>query len=161
MFSNNNMDYILRDMCIEDYDAVLALWSSTPGVCVLPVDSRAGISRYLARNQGMSTVAIHNGSVVGAVLCGDDGRSGTLHHLAVSADYRRHGVGTACVRRCMDKLAAVGITWCSIFVYNDNADGIEYWKSRGWSAGNNFIVMSRAVSNENACGAGVGHMCYR
>jgi ribosomal protein S18 acetylase RimI-like enzyme len=38
------------------------------------------------------------GVILGAVLCGNDGRRGYLHHLAVAAEWRRRGIGKALVR---------------------------------------------------------------
>lgn len=68
------IDY--REFTPADYDAVLALWRTAAGVVLREVDDRAPIERYLARNRGLSFVAVDGGQVVGAVLCGTDGRRG-------------------------------------------------------------------------------------
>ena len=49
-------------------------------------DSPAALKDFLARNPGLSTVAVLDGRLAGAALCGHDGRRGLLHHLAVRDD---------------------------------------------------------------------------
>ena len=64
-------------MTIEDYDEVKALWMTIHGFGIRSVDdSREGIERFLKRNPTTSVVAIEDGHVVGAILCGHDGRRG-------------------------------------------------------------------------------------
>jgi hypothetical protein len=68
-------------MTFEDYEEIVELWRVSFGKAVsLEFDSRERIDAYLKRNPGMSTVAMIEGSVVGTVLCGHDGRRGTIYH---------------------------------------------------------------------------------
>jgi predicted N-acetyltransferase YhbS len=52
----------------SDYDAVMALWRATEGLTLRDADSRAGLTRYLERNPGLSFVARAESQIVGAVL---------------------------------------------------------------------------------------------
>jgi len=131
------------EMTIQDYDAVIALWQSVDGMGLTASDSREGIGRYLARNPGTSFAAWDGDLLVGAVLCGHDGRRGLVHHLAVRSSHRRQGIGKALVARCLDALAAEGIEKCHLFVYAANANAIEFWKSIGWSQRVDLVMMSR------------------
>ena len=85
----------LRPMRIADYDEVLALWQKSEGVGLGESDDRAAIAAYLARNPGLSLVAVAGKRTVGAVLCGHDGRRGYLHHLAAASSHRRQGIARA------------------------------------------------------------------
>lgn len=124
----------LRPMTIEDYEAVAALWQATAGLGTDPrLDTRTGLAAYLARNPGLSLIASRGGQLVGAVLCGHDGRRGSLHHLAVASECRRQGLGRALVDACLAALGALGIPKCNIFVYADNAQGLEFWQHHGWA----------------------------
>ena len=68
---------MIRAMTIDDYDQVKALWMTIHGFGIRSVDdSREGIEMFLKRNPGMSVVAIEDDRVVGAILCGHDGRRG-------------------------------------------------------------------------------------
>ncbi len=133
----------IRAMTIHDYDAVLALWQSADGVGLSDADSREAIGRYLARNPGLSFTAWDGDLLVGAVLCGHDGRRGYVHHLAVRPSYRRQGIGKALASRCLDALAAEGIDKCHLFVFAINADAIAFWKRIGWSQRVDLNVMSQ------------------
>ena len=86
--------YHIRPMVMADYDAVYALWASTPGLgCNSVDDSRPGIAAFLLRNPATNFVAVAGEEIVGSLLCGHDGRRGYLYHSAVRAGLRHTGVG--------------------------------------------------------------------
>ena len=100
----------IREMKIEDYDNVFALWKTIKGFGIRSVDdSREGIERFLKWNPGLSVVAEEDGKIVGAILCGSDGRRGCLYHVCVHKDYRRQGIGKTMVIWCMEKLKELQI----------------------------------------------------
>lgn len=137
------MDIHYDELTSADYEDVLALWQRTPGIGLHldEADSRDGIAYYLRRNPGLSLVARDGGRVVGAVLCGHDGRRGFLNHLAVDVDYRGQGIGKAIVQRSLEALYAAGIAKCTILVYTDNADGQAFWTRQDWWTRDNLLVM--------------------
>jgi N-acetylglutamate synthase len=141
------MEITICEMKPEDYDEVVALWQASEGIGLHEdVDSRQSIAAYLHRNPGTSHVARHAGRIVGAVLCGHDGRRGYLHHLAVAAPWRRQGVGQALVEACLLKLAAAGIPKCNIFLFADNEQGEAFWKNAGWNERADLKVLQRSCS---------------
>jgi N-acetylglutamate synthase len=128
------MDYTFEPLTLADYDAVVAFWSQQQGIGLNESDAREPLARYLQRNPGMSFIARDaSGTLVGAVLCGHDGRRGYLHHLAVASAHRRRGLGRALVQRCLAQLAAAGISKCNIFLFDDNDDGRQFWLRAGFS----------------------------
>jgi putative acetyltransferase len=132
---------IVRVFRIEDYDAVVALWRRTEGVGLNESDTRPAIAAYLRRTPRFSFVAEKNGRVVGAVLCGHDGRRGYLHHLAVAGRHRQRGIGRQLVNACLAKLRLAGIQKCNIFIFADNAAGMKFWKHTGWKLRTELRVM--------------------
>lgn len=134
--------YTIRPFAIEAYDEVYALWRATPGVGLSTADGRAEIGRYLERNAGLSFVAEHDGRLVGAVLCGHDGRRGFIHHLAVRPAARRRGIGTLLVRSCLAGLQAAGIQKCHLFVFGANEEAIAFWQATGWVRRDELALMS-------------------
>src|SRR4029078_3934836 len=70
-----------REFVIDDYDAAVALWNLVEGVEVAEGDSKEEMRAEFSRNPGLSRIAENNGTVVGAVLCGHDGRRGLIYHL--------------------------------------------------------------------------------
>ena len=124
----------IRPFARADYPAACRLWQGMPGIGLNESDSEEAVARFLERNPGASFVAFEpSGALVGAVLCGHDGRRGYLHHLAVDHAHRGRGLGRALVDHCFARLAAEGIPRCNIFVYDENAEGTRFWLSTGWA----------------------------
>ena len=99
------MDAVVRTMTIEDYDQIYGLWMKIKGFAMRSIDdSRIGVERFLKRNPDTSVVAVKDGKVVGAILCGHDGRRGCLYHVCVDPEYRKQGIGTAMVVFAMNAL---------------------------------------------------------
>lgn len=112
----------------------LDFWANTQGVHLHDngEDTPEGIALYLERNPGFSYVAIDNGKIVGAVLCGHDGRRGIVNHLAVATEYRRQGIASNLIRLSMEQLKKAGITKSMLFVLNENTTGQQFYRSIGW-----------------------------
>jgi putative acetyltransferase len=137
------MDITFSPMTAADLDDVLALWSTTNGVGLNESDTPGQLRAFLDRNPGLSLLARDGTRLVGAVLCGHDGRRGYLHHLAVLSEHRGRGLGRQMVERCLGALAVLGILKCNIFLYADNEPGQQFWNRCGWTARNDLKVLQR------------------
>ena len=131
----------VRSFRVEDYDAVVALWRRTKGVGLNESDTRSAIAAYLRRNPSLSFVAEKDGRVIGAVLCGHEGRRGYLHHLAVAKRYRQRGIGRRLVNACLARLRKAGISKCNIFIFANNVVGMRFWVHTGWKPRKELRVM--------------------
>jgi ribosomal protein S18 acetylase RimI-like enzyme len=122
-------------MTIDDYDGVRALWMSIHGFAIRSIDdSKEGVERFLIRNPETSVVAVSEaGEIVGAILCGHDGRRGCLYHVCVREDYRRHGIGKEMVVFCMNALKKEGINKVSLIAFTRNDIGNAFWNCIGWT----------------------------
>jgi N-acetylglutamate synthase len=136
----------IQEMKIEDYEQIIALWEATEGIGLSDADNKENIASYLTRNSGSSFVAGENNMIVGAVLCGHDGRRGYLHHLAVQPEFRRNGIGRVLVDRALAKLEEAGIGKCHLFIYNSNVSGVSFWQSQGWELRNDIGIMSMMIN---------------
>jgi ribosomal protein S18 acetylase RimI-like enzyme len=121
----------LRPFAIDDYAAARALWEASEGVGLDASDSRERIEAFLRRNPGLSAIATVDGAIVGAVLCGHDGRRGLIYHLAVARAHRRQGVGAALVAASLAALRAEGIHKCHVLVFADNDEAHQFWRRQG------------------------------
>jgi putative acetyltransferase len=148
--SPGNDGIILRVFRIEDYDAVVALWRRSEGVGLNESDTRPGIAAYLRRNPRHSFVAERNGRIIGAVLCGHDGRRGYLHHLAVAKSQRERGIGRKLVNACLAKLQKAGIQKCTIFLFASNVAGRKFWRHNGWSLPTKIELMQIRLNDTKA-----------
>ena len=89
---------MIRVMTMKDYDEVFALWSKIKGFAMRSIDdSYVGVERFLKRNPNTSVVAVEDDKIVGAILCGHDGRRGCLYHVCVDPEYRLRGIGKSMV----------------------------------------------------------------
>ncbi len=140
------MDVRITELTPADYEEAYRIWAESEGVGLSAADSKEAITRYLARNPGMSFVARVDGKMVGAVLCGHDGRRGMLHHLAVDRAYHRQGIGRQLAERCIRALEAEGIDKCHIFVFSKNERALKFWKRLGWYERIELVLMSRDIS---------------
>ena len=146
----------VRSMQIEDYDQVYALWMTIHGFSIRTIDdSREGVERFLKRNPGISVVAEMDGRVVGAILCGHDGRRGCLYHVCVHEAYRMHGIGRAMVVHCMNALQQEGINKVSLIAFTKNDIGNAFWKQIGWTKREDlnyydFVLNQKNIKNFNA-----------
>jgi ribosomal protein S18 acetylase RimI-like enzyme len=139
------MNIAIRDFDMQHFENVLDLWKRSEGIGLSAADSPERISAYLNRNPGMSFTAWDGDRLVGAVLCGHDGRRGYLHHLAVDPEYRRMGIGRRLSDACMAALAREGIDKAHIFVYGENQDGLAFWQQAGWYQRHELVIMSYDV----------------
>lgn len=136
----------LREFRPDDYEDVVALWRNTEGLVLRDVDQRNPIVRYLRSNPGLSFVATVQGRVVGAVLCGTDGRRGYLQHLAVAPGHRRRGIGRALAERCVAALASRGLDKCHLMVLPENEPARAFWRRLGWHERQDVLLMSHVES---------------
>jgi ribosomal protein S18 acetylase RimI-like enzyme len=122
-----------REFSINDYDAALELWNRVEGLEIAEGDDRESVAQFLARNPGLSRVAIDGSVTVGVALCGDDGRRGHIYHLAVDPAHQGRGLGKRLLDECLEGLRRAGVKRVIIMVADDNPRGGEFWKRCGWA----------------------------
>jgi ribosomal protein S18 acetylase RimI-like enzyme len=134
-----------RNFLIDDYAAVLELWKRVDGLEIAEGDDRKNVAEFLARNPGLSCVATDGSKIVGAALCGHDGRRGHIYHLAVDPKYQKLGLGKRLVDECLNGLRPAGIQRAIILVAHDNPRGREFWKHCGWEEIPGAMAMGKDV----------------
>ena len=140
----------VRAMTIDDYDMVKDLWHKIKGFAIRSIDdSRDSIGRFIERNPGSSVVAESDGKIVGAILCGHDGRRGCLYHVCVDPEYRLRGIGKSMVVHCMQALQAEGINKVSLIAFTRNDIGNAFWKEIGWTRREDLNYYDFTLNTEN------------
>lgn len=141
---------MLRVMTAGDYDEVYALWKKISGFGIRSVDdSREGIERFLKRNPATSVVAIEDQRIVGAILCGHDGRRGCLYHVCVDPGYRMRGIGKSMVVFAMEALKQEKINKVSLIAFTKNDIGNAFWKEIGWTKRQDLNYYDFILNEEN------------
>ena len=137
----------IRPMRADDYDRVWALWMSCKNMGFNDLDdSRAGIERLLSRNPDTCFVAEEGGDLAGVILAGQDGRRGYIYHMAVAEAYRRRGVGSALVEKCLAALKAEGIHKVALLVFRYNDAGNAFWEKQGFDLREDVNYRNRALA---------------
>lgn len=140
----------IRQMKIEDYEEVYHLWKRIRGFGIRSMDdSREGVERFLKRNPTTSVVAEENGKIVGAILCGHDGRRGCLYHVCVDEAYRRHGIGKAMVVKTMEALKEERINKVCLIAFTSNDVGNAFWNTIGWTKREDMNYYDFVLNAEN------------
>ena len=106
---------MIRVMTIEDYDEVYKLWKKIRGFGIRSIDDSK------------------EGKIVGSILCGHDGRQGSLYHVCVDEAYRRHGIGKDMVVHTMKALQAEKINKVCLIAFAQNNVGNAFWNTIGWT----------------------------
>ena len=137
----------IRPMTMDDYDRVWALWLSCKNMGLYDLDdSRAGLERFLMRNPDTCFVAQTDGELSGVILAGHDGRRGYIYHMAVGECFRRRGIGTALVERCLEALKNEGIHKVALVAFKTNAAGNTFWERMGFSLRDDLNYRNRALA---------------
>ncbi len=139
------MEIQTREFRIDDYDKAIELWKRVEGLDVAEGDDRETVRRFLERNQGLSRIATNGAAMVGAVLCGHDGRRGYIYHLAVDPACQGRGLGRRLIEECLAGLQRVGLERVNILVAKDNPRGLEFWRLSGWEDLDGAAPMGRNV----------------
>jgi ribosomal protein S18 acetylase RimI-like enzyme len=117
----------------DDYAGCTYVWhNSQPGVTFNVSDEPAEIIKRLAYSPDLVLVAEEDGKIIGTVMGGYDGRRGMIYHLAVLAEYRKHGTGTALLREVEQRLKALGCRKAYLMVAPENTAIIPFYQGEGW-----------------------------
>ena len=145
-----NITYNVRAMESSDYAQVKELWLSIKGFCIRSIDdSKEGVEKFLSRNPGLSCVCECDGRIVGAILCGNDGRRGCLYHVCVNEGYRMQGIGKSMVSFCMTRLKEEGINKVSLIAFSTNDIGNAFWHEIGWTKREDLNYYDFVLNEEN------------
>ena len=137
-------------MTIDDYPQVYALWMTIHGFAIRNIDdSQQGIARFLRRNPTTCVVAELNRQIVGAILCGHDGRRGCMYHVCVAEAHRKHGIGQQMVRFCLNALTAEGISKVNLIAFKTNEVGNRFWQGLGWTQRDDANYYDYTLNIEN------------
>ncbi len=149
------MEYTIRHVTIDDYDALYELWNSTEQSrrALNPVDdSREGIERYLKRNPDTCFAAVREGRVIGVILTGHDGRRGIIHHMCVHPDFRRMGIAGSLVSTAEEALKQEGIRKVFGLVFMNNEPANLFWESQGYSLRTNLNYRNKSLDERIPAG---------
>jgi ribosomal protein S18 acetylase RimI-like enzyme len=124
----------IREFCFpDDYDGMLKLWNAMEiGVQVGRSDAPEEIQKKLQRDPDLFLVAEENNEIIGTIIGGFDGRRGMIYHLAVQANMRGQGIGTALLKEVEQRLQARGCKKCYLLITVENTDAVQFYEQQNW-----------------------------
>ena len=139
---------MIRKMTIDDYEGVFHLWVNTEGMGLRSLDdSKDGISMSLERNPHTNFVVLDDDKIIGAILCGNDGRRGYIYHTVVEDKYRKQGIATRLIETAVAALQNEGITRVCLNVMETNEQGKAFWQKRGWEKKDFLGFYSKSITD--------------
>lgn len=140
---------MIRVMTIEDYPQLFALWENTPNMGLRSLDdSREGIALFLNRNPRTSFIAFEDHKIVGAILCGNDGRRGYIYHTVVLPQYRKRGIASSLAEAAVNALKEEGITRVCLNIMESNEQGKSFWTGLGWEKKDFLGFYSKSITDK-------------
>ena len=124
---------MVRTMNIDDYDEVSRLWHKIKDFHPQHRRLQRRRGALSAKNPETSVVAVEDSKIVGAILCGHDGRRGCMYHVCVDPEYRMRGIGKSMVVFAMNALKKENISKVSLIAFTKNDVGNTFWRCIGWT----------------------------
>lgn len=139
---------MIKLMSINDYPALFSLWKNTPNMGLRSLDdSKEGIFLFLKRNPNTNFVAYEDNKLIGAILCGNDGRRGYIYHTVVLPEYRKRGIASSLIEMAVNALREEGITRVCLNVMETNEQGKAFWINRGWEKKEFLGFYSKSITD--------------
>lgn len=140
----------IRRMTASDYEQVYELWMSISGLGIRSIDdSKEGVERFIKRNPTTSMVAVCDRQIVGAILCGHDGRRACFYHVCVRESHRKQGIGQQMVGACLAALKEEKVNKVNLIAFTSNEVGNRFWQSLGWDFRNDVNYYDCTLNEEN------------
>ncbi|MCP3902760.1 MAG: GNAT family acetyltransferase [Planctomycetes bacterium] len=124
---------IIRRCEDADHDEIVALWDRVFPDPAPRNDPALNIALKRRTQPELLLVAVIDGRVAGTTMAGFDGHRGWLYLVVVDPGRRRHGVGTALVRRAEELLAERGCLKVNLQVLATNAEVVAFYEHLGYA----------------------------
>jgi ribosomal protein S18 acetylase RimI-like enzyme len=141
----------IRELGLDDYDHLLALWQRAGLHSLKPQgrDSREAVARQLGT--GVQTILglEMDGDLVGAVIVSHDSRKGWINRLAVEPAHRRRGYGARLIAAAEEMLRDQGLCVIAALVESDNLGSLALFREVGYvDAGRGIHYLSKRESGD-------------
>jgi ribosomal protein S18 acetylase RimI-like enzyme len=122
----------IEEFNMDDYAVVHVLWQRA-GIEVRPSERPDATLLKLTRDPGLLLVArTADGSVVGTVTGGWDGRRAYVYRLAVAPERRREGIADALMDELERRFRALGAPKAKLQILVDNKASKSFFAHRGY-----------------------------
>ncbi len=140
----NLLSVVIRELHIEDYDALISLWDDAN----LPYkpegrDRRDNIEQEMKQPIAIFLVAEVDGKLVGFIFGTHDGRKGWINRLAVSPAYRKQGIAARLIAEVESRLSNFGIGIIACLIEDWNTVSIQVFERLGYKRHSEVIYFTK------------------
>lgn len=121
----------LRNYKESDFDQLLELFKITK-VYYEPLDKRVIINAKIKHDPKSIAVVEEGDKIIGCVFIIYDPWNAFVYRLAVHPDHRGKGLANKLMDEAEKRLKERGMLRPILFVEEDNAEVLEFYKKRGW-----------------------------
>lgn len=137
---------LVRPFVMDDYPVVLTLWRDAgPGLTLRPSDEPEEVAKKLERDPDLFLIAEEEDQVVGVIMGAWDGRRGWIHHLAVLANNRKQGIGSALLNEVESRLKAKGCLKVNLIVHKENTAAQGLYRRLGYNDMSSILLMGKEL----------------
>jgi ribosomal protein S18 acetylase RimI-like enzyme len=129
----------------EEIDSAAALWEAC-GLTRPWNDPRADALRALEGSQSTVLAGRLDGQLIATAMIGHDGHRGAVYYLAVAAEHRGKGHGSAMMRAGEDWVGARGIRKMNVMIRSENAEMTKFYRAIGYQP-NPVLVVTRWIKD--------------
>ena len=126
------MEISIRAYQEADERAVVVLWNQSLAINAPHNDPATSIRKKLEVDRELFLVATVDGVLAGTAMGGYDGHRGWIYAVAVAPDQRKHGIGTALIRRLEQELGTRGCLKINLQVRESNLGVLAFYRKLGY-----------------------------
>ncbi len=126
---------------------VVALWETVFGYDAPHNKPSVVIDKKLAVDDQLFFVAVADKAVVGTIMAGYDGHRGWIYSVAVSASYRKQGIGSRLVSIAEQALTEKGCVKINLQIMEGNESVTAFYSSLGFKVEKRVSMSKRMREN--------------
>ena len=128
-----------------DSHAIVDFWKRN-NITVTPTDSAEELEEAAKLHPQLFIVGrMPDGSIIGTVWGGFDGRRGYVAHLAVGTPFRSRGLGSLLMEQVETEFKKMNVYKVHLFVEERNASVGDFYRRRGYTERTDLTVFSKTL----------------
>jgi GNAT superfamily N-acetyltransferase len=146
---NNSSNIVIREFCMEDYNALVGLWNKS-GLPYKPEgrDRRDRIENELKGGSAVFFVALAEKELAGSVFGTHDRRKGWINRLVVAPEFQRQGIARMLVDRVEEVLSELGIEIMACLIEDWNRNSMEVFERLGYKKHTDILYFTKRKNSD-------------
>ncbi|OGC41454.1 hypothetical protein A2Y85_05885 [candidate division WOR-3 bacterium RBG_13_43_14] len=139
--------FVIRDMMIKDYPAVVALWKRAKLVYKPKGrDTKNRIARELKLSTSIFLVAVVKRKIIGVIFGTHDGRKGWINRLAVDPGFQRQGIARVLVNEVEKRFLMIGLEIFACLIESYNKQSMIVFNKMGYKLHKDIFYFTKRLN---------------